>query len=348
MEFDLIAKYFKPLAFTLELNSSTTRSGCSPLNPPLIVDLAPNDDGAVLDIPADKQLVVVTDTLVSGVHFFPSAEPFDLGWKSLAVNLSDLAAMGAVPAFYSLAISLPKNYANQAWLQGFVEGLAALAKPLNLPLIGGDTTKSEVLTITITAQGLVDKNRAIKRSGAKVGDDIFVSGFIGDAGCALASLLAEEGLNKKPASEEVLAKFHRPEPRLALGLSLQQQNLATSAIDVSDGLLADLNHILQASKVGAKLDSALIPIRQEVKIWAIDSSDNTVNQYLTALTAGEDFELCFTADKSNREKITQLAKDLDLKISRIGEIIDISAGFELDNQPLIKPNSQQKLGFLHF
>lgn len=347
MEFDLIAKYFKPLAFTLEPDSAATRPGCSSLNPPFIVDLAPNDDGAVLDIPCDKNLVVATDTLVSGVHFFPSADPFDVGWKALAVNLSDLAAMGALPAFYSLAISLPENYANQAWLQGFTDGLSALAKPLNLPLIGGDTTKSSVLTITITVQGLVAKNHAIKRSGAKVGDDIFVSGFIGDAGCALASLLAEEGLNQNPASAEVLAKFSRPEPRLALGLSLQQQNLATSAIDVSDGLLADLHHILQASKVGAKLESSLIPMRDEVKTWAKKDAEAQM-KYFKALTAGEDFELCFTADKTKREKIFQLAKELDLKISRIGEICDISAGFELDNQPLIKPNGQQKLGFLHF
>lgn len=334
MEFELIANYFKPLSLANPSFASITRPGyaaSSNSTSTILQDLAPNDDGAVLQLPANQQLVVVTDTLVSGVHFFADANPFDIGWKSLAVNLSDLAAMGAKPAFYSLAISLPKNYANHAWLQAFSAGLSALALPLNLPLIGGDTTQSPHLTITITAQGLVEANQFVTRSGAKVGDDIYITGFVGDAGCALASLQT----GKQPATKAVLAKFLRPEPRVQLGLRLAE--FATSAIDVSDGLLADLSHILQASKVGAQLDSAALPLQTETLAWA--GSD-----LLMALSAGEDFELCFSANPEARTKIAEIAAELDLKISRIGEITEDSGELKLDQQVI----TQQNLGYLHF
>ncbi|WP_029934360.1 thiamine-phosphate kinase [Thiomicrospira pelophila] len=290
MEFDLIEQYFKPL-------SQTTRPG----------DLAIGDDGALITPPEDSQLVVVTDTLVSGVHFLPDAEPYDIGWKSLAVNLSDLAAMGAQPAFYSLALTLPN--ADSTWLAEFSRGLQDCAQPYAMPLIGGDTTQGP-LCITVTAQGWVPKGEALLRNSAKIGDDIYVSGTIGEAGLGL--MLAKAGCAPSHAGEvEALARLNRPQARVALGLALR--NLASSSIDVSDGLLADLQHILQASKLGAQLRLADIPLSIAVKKWAQSNP-------LQALNAGDDYELCFTASSNQRQIIEDLSDLLKLSIYRIGEI----------------------------
>ena len=290
MEFDLIEQYFKPL-------SQTTRPG----------DLAIGDDGALITPPDDSQLVVVTDTLVSGVHFLPDAEPYDIGWKSLAVNLSDLAAMGAQPAFYSLALTIPN--ADSTWLAQFSRGLQDCATPYAMPLIGGDTTRGP-LCISVTAQGWVPKGEALLRSGAKLGDDIYVSGAIGEAGFGLT--LAKAGCIPSHADEiEALMRLNRPQARVALGLALR--NLASSGIDVSDGLLADLQHILQASGLGAQLRLADIPLSKAVKKWAQANP-------LQALNAGDDYELCFTANTSQRQVIEDLSGLLKLPICRIGEI----------------------------
>lgn len=323
MEFDLIEQYFKPL-------SQSTRPG----------DLAIGDDGAVIMPPADHQLVIVTDTLVSGVHFLADADPYDVGWKSLAVNLSDLAAMGAQPAFYSLALTLPEH--NQAWLSAFTQGLKDCSAPFAMPLIGGDTTRGH-LCITVTAQGWVPKGQALLRSGAQVGDDVYVSGYIGDASYGLALLTEKKSKESRvysPQQQQAIARLLRPNARVELGRALR--NIAHSAIDVSDGLMADLQHILVASKVGAELNFKQMPLREEVKSWA-------GAEYLKPLKAGDDYELCFTADSSQRATIQQIAESLDLKLQRIGSITpppsskDDASGLVIDGV-----TQAEQLGYQHF
>lgn len=238
------------------------------------VMLGIGDDAALLQAPANQLLVTTTDTLISGVHFPIDTSPYDIGYKALAVNLSDLAAMGAEPAWVTLALTLPE--ANTQWLQEFTRGFFALASRYNVQLVGGDTTRG-ALSITVQAFGFVPPNRALRRSGAKPGDAIYVTGNLGDAGFALQQKM-----------EPFLVRLNRPEPRIETGLALR--DIATSAIDISDGLVADLGHILKASGVGASLDVPVLPISSELlaavgleKAWQL------------ALTAGDDYELCFTA-----------------------------------------------------
>lgn len=313
MEFDIIEHYFKPL-------SRSTRPG----------DLAIGDDGALITPPPNSQLVVVTDTLVSGVHFPIHASAYDIGWKALAVNLSDLAAMGAQPAFYSLALTLPQ--ASQAWLADFAGGLADCAKPYNVPLIGGDTTRGS-LCISVTAQGWVEQGKALLRGGAKVGDDIYVSGMIGEAGLGLSLALAEQA-PRNAAEQLALQRLNRPQARVELGLALV--GLANSAIDISDGLLADLSHILRASNLGANLHSAQLALSDAVKHWA--QGDN-----LKALQAGDDYELCFTAPKNQRASIANLAARLNLPLHLIGETTQ-TPGLVVDDVCA----NHAHLGYQHF
>lgn len=313
MEFDLIEQYFKPL-------SQSTRPG----------DLAIGDDGALITPPPNSQLVVVTDTLVSGVHFPVNTAAYDVGWKALAVNLSDLAAMGAQPAFYSLAITLP--HADQAWLADFTKGLADCAALYSIALIGGDTTRGP-LCITVTAQGWVAQGKALLRSAAKVGDDIYVSGPIGEAGLGLSLALA--GQSPRNAAERfALQRLNRPQARVELGLALI--GLAHSAIDVSDGLLADLSHILHASNLGAHLHSAQLALSESVRHW-------TQGDHLKALQAGDDYELCFTACKNQRAAIAALATELNLPLHLIGETTE-APGLVVDNAN----TDCAHLGYQHF
>lgn len=262
-EFDLIRRYFTSLGVA---------EG---------VALGVGDDGAVLDIPPGHQLVSVVDTLVAGVHFPEDTTPFDIGYRALAVNLSDLAAMGAEPRWFTLALTLPK--VDETWLAGFAAGLRNLADRFGLALVGGDTTRGP-LTITVQAEGLVPSGQALKRSGARPGDGIYVTGTLGDAAAGLA--LHQGSLQADDAADFLRGRFFRPEPRVQTGLALR--GLATACIDVSDGLLQDLGHVLAASGVGARLDLACLPLspalqtlpRKEVLEWT--------------LSGGDDYELCFT------------------------------------------------------
>jgi thiamine-monophosphate kinase len=324
MEFELIDRYFAPLSQGLAAD-----------------ELGIGDDGAILTPPAGHQLVVVTDTSIAGVHFPHATSAFDIAWKALAVNLSDLAAMGARPAFYSLALTLERY--DQAWLQSFASGLAALAQQVShysthglLPLIGGDTTRGP-LSITITAHGWIKSGSALRRCGAKPGDDIFVSGYLGEGGLGLDIALAGKQA-ESVAEVSALAKLNRPEPRVALGLGLI--DLATSAIDISDGLLADLNHILQASNVGAELNMAAMPITNRVKAWSVADT-------LKPLLAGDDYELCFTSDPANAEKVMQISRQLGLKLSRIGGVSD-NLGCRIDGECLTRLAVTSGHGFNHF
>jgi thiamine-monophosphate kinase len=264
------------------------------------------DDAALLQPTAGKVLAVSTDMLVSGTHFFPDADPFLLGHKTLAVNLSDLAAMGAAPRWATLALSLPA--ADEAWLERFSAGFFALAQRHGVDLVGGDTTRGP-LNLCVTIFGEVPPQQALRRSGAQVGDDIWVSGTLGDAALALAHLqgciVLSDG--ELAACEQ---RLHQPQPRIELGLALR--GIAHSAIDVSDGLLADLGHILECSNVGAEIDFAMLPVSQVLRLRS---------QQKLALHGGDDYELCFTAPAERAVEVHAIAERLGLPLTRIGKIV---------------------------
>lgn len=285
-EFDLIKKYF-------------TRATPS-------AELGVGDDAALLQVGAGKELAISTDMLVSGTHFLPDADPYQLGHKTLAVNLSDLAAMGAVPRWATLAIALPS--ADEQWLKKFSAGFFDLADNNGIELIGGDTTRGP-LNLCVTIMGEVPRGKALRRDGAKVGDDIWVSGKLGRAALGLANLQGKIKFYGE-VRDECLSALHQPQPRVALGLALR--GIAHSAIDISDGLLADLGHILERSRVGAKLDVESLPIVDDVV-------EKDVAQHY-ALCGGDDYELCFTAHDSSRDVLAALSEQLDLPLTRIGRV----------------------------
>ncbi len=264
-EFELIQKHFLPLA-------------CSVSNGALV--LGPGDDCAIQRIPTGRDLVFSIDTMVEGIHFPESYPPEYLGWRALAAAASDLAAMGAEPACFTLALTLPE--ADDHWLTGFARGLADASHAFRLALAGGDTTRGP-LSLSVQVHGTVAKGRGLRRSGARPGDLICVSGTLGDAGAALDYL---EETQPTDDMAQVLERYHHPHPRLELGESLI--GLATSAIDISDGLMADLGHILEASGAGATIDTASIPLSPALsRLKGAHAADY-------ALNAGDDYELCVT------------------------------------------------------
>ena len=295
-EFDLIQRFFKTQS---ELMLATN---------PTAVKLGIGDDCALLKTDPNEEIAITSDMLVSGRHFFPDANPQWLGWKALAVNLSDLAAMGARPLGFTLALALPE--VNSAWLEGFSKGLFSIANQYSCPLIGGDTTAGP-LNICITAFGGIPKEKAIRRSGASEGDDVWVSGSVGDARLALAALRHEIELSKEDL-ESVEARMHQPSPRINLGIALR--DIANAALDVSDGLLGDLKHILKQSGKDADIFLDRIPksatLRKQVQ--------NIQDQY--AACGGDDYELCFTAPTSKRDAIAKISADLNIPLTHIGNI----------------------------
>lgn len=253
------------------------------------VSIGVGDDGAVVSVANNSDLVVVTDTMVQGVHFDRHTPARAVGHKVVAVNLSDLAAMGAEPAWISLALTLPAI--DEQWLTGFAHGLREICDYYNCQLIGGDTTQGP-LTVTVTAHGFVPKGKALRRDGAKPGDWLYVSGTLGDAGLALAAREHRQKLN--PDYERRLTeRLYFPSPRVALGQSLRE--IASSAIDVSDGVLADLQHILQASQVGARISVDELPLS-----LALTESLPAEQALTYALTSGDDYELLFTVPEAQR------------------------------------------------
>ncbi|MEO1889009.1 MAG: thiamine-phosphate kinase [Cycloclasticus sp.] len=292
-------------------------------------ELGIGDDCAVLDVPTNKQLAVSTDTLVEGVHFLPSSNPYLLGRKVLAVNLSDLAAMGATPTWVSLAITLPSI--NKTWLVQFSKGFFEWVNQYNMHLIGGDTTQGP-LSITITIMGLLPKTKRLTRSGANVGDSIYVSGNIGSAGLGLKKAQAAD----VKSSDEDLESYLNPEPRVELGQQLLE--LATSCIDISDGLSADLNHILKASGVGATVVHNALPISTSVRQHMINIDDD-----LWPYATGDDYELCFTVPINISDDIE---RELSAhRITKIG-VIEAQAGLriQLSNGKKVTLNK----GYEHF
>jgi thiamine-monophosphate kinase len=266
------------------------------------VKLGIGDDAAVLEVPAGQHLVAATDTLNAGTHFPTDTSPFDIGYKCLAVNLSDLAAMGATPRWALLSLSLPQ--ADPEWVQLFSEGFRSLAAAHNVTLVGGDTTGGP-LSISLTALGSVEPGKQLTRAGAKPGDLLVVSGTIGGAAHALDRLLAGE-----PAIERDL--LDRPQPRVKLGLSLRGH--ASACIDISDGLLADLGHVLKASGCGARLEIEKLPQSQELKRLADDL------KWRYQLSGGDDYELLFTLPARHRAWLTNCSQQLDIELTVIGEI----------------------------
>ncbi len=270
------------------------------------------DDCALIEISPRRALAITTDMLVEGRHFFAGTDPYRLGWKCLAVNLSDLAAMGATPAYFTLSFALPK--ADPAWLEPFSRGLFALADEHKVEIIGGDTTAGP-LTISITAMGEIAPEKAIKRSGAMAGDEIWVSHEIG--GAAL-QLYARWGKTTVPEAEAeaLMLRMEMPTPRIALGEFLRDH--ARAAIDISDGLCGDLQHILRASNVGAVIRLDAIPVPQALS-EKLHGSERDLAIKLH-LSGGDDYELCFTAPASAREAIATKLSELGLRGGVIGEI----------------------------
>lgn len=287
-EFELIHRFFRDLGAARD-----------------DVVLGIGDDGAITRVPPDHELVTTVDTLVSGVHFDENAAASDIGHKALAVNLSDLAAMGAEPAWATLAISLPE--VDESWLQSFAEGFNALAAKHRVQLVGGDTVRGP-LQVTVQLQGLVPNGAALTRAGAQPGDAIFVTGTLGDA--ALALRMIESGATP---SETVLGQINRPVARVAAGIGLR--DLASACVDVSDGLAADLGHVLAASNAGATLQLKALP--GSVAIVVVGDEQE---RWRLQLAGGDDYELCFTAPADNVGQIDALARELDLRITRIGEV----------------------------
>jgi len=275
--------------------------------------LGGGDDCALLAPRAGMHWAVSSDMLVEGRHFFPDVDPQALGHKALAVNLSDLAACGAEPRAFTLALSLPQR--DDAWLAAFADGLYALADQHRIELVGGDTTAGP-LNICITVMGEVPAGQALLRSGAQVGDDIWISGPLGEARVALEALQGAadcQSLRQSPAWPLWRERLERPQPRVELGLALR--TLATAALDLSDGLLGDLRHILRASGVSARLhwDAFL-------KSPAL-AGLSPQRQHQAVLTGGDDYELLFTVRPQARAAVTQLGTGLDLSLQRVGEIV---------------------------
>ncbi|QWD85517.1 thiamine-phosphate kinase [Polynucleobacter asymbioticus] len=295
-EFDLIQRFFK------------TQSELMLRKNPGSVKLGIGDDCALLKIDPSEEIAITSDMLVSGRHFFPDANPEWLGWKALAVNLSDLAAMGAKPLGFTLALALPGP--NSAWLEAFSKGLFAIANHYNCPLIGGDTTAGP-LNICITAFGSIPTEKAIRRSGALEGDDIWVSGTVGDARLTLAALRHEIQLPQEDLAS-IEGRMHRPTPRLDLGIALR--GIANSALDVSDGLLGDLKHILDESGKSAEVFLGRIPKSSIL----LKQSQAIQNQ--CAASGGDDYELCFTAPGNQRDAIAKISAELNLPLTQIGSI----------------------------
>jgi len=269
------------------------------------VVLGVGDDCALLRVPQGYELAASIDTLVAGVHFYPDCDPQGLGHKSLAVGLSDLAAMGAEPVWATLALTLPD--ADAAWLDAFSHGFARLARKHGVALVGGDTTRGP-LTITVQVQGLVPTATAVLRRGARPGDLVWVSGTLGDAGLALRLLDAGESV-----SEFLRGRLERPTPRVELGLALR--GTATAMIDLSDGLAADLGHILAASGVGAEIRLLDLPLSREVSERLAADAD-----WGLPLAAGDDYELCFCVPERKCAQVTALTERLGIRLRAVGQI----------------------------
>lgn len=274
------------------------------------VRLGIGDDAALLAVPPGQELAVAIDTLVEGVHFPVGTKAADIGWKALAVNLSDLAAMGATPAWALLALTLP--HADVAFIDGFASGFAQLAQPYRLALVGGDTTRG-ALTISVAVHGFVPPGKALTRAGAQVGDAVLVTGTLGDAAAGL-QCVQQKHRGDDAQVRYLIERLDRPTPRVAAGLALRGR--ASACIDVSDGLLADLGHICTCSRVGAEIEAALLPRSPAL----LKHFDDTTARDL-ALSGGDDYELCFTVPAQHVASVQADLARLGCGATRIGRIV---------------------------
>ena len=290
-EFNLIEHYF-------------SRLGCQREDTVLAV----GDDCALLKPPPGKLLAVSIDTLVAGVHFFADTDPENLGHKSLAVNLSDLAAMGAEPAWATLALTLPQS--DPDWLSAFSRGFSALAIEHNVQLVGGDTTQGP-LSVTVQVQGFVQPDHYLSRAAARPGDLIYVTGSLGDAGLALAGLRGQA--SAVGYLDALQSRLERPEPRIAAGQAFA--GIAGCGIDISDGLLADLGHICAASGAAARVELDRIPLSAAVRAYIAETGD-----WQTVVSSGDDYELCVTVPELLKTRFEEAVRSLDLAVSLIGRI----------------------------
>jgi thiamine-monophosphate kinase len=281
------------------------------------VVLGIGDDAAIVQAPPGRQIVVAMDTLNAGVHFPHDTAPADIGWKALAVNLSDLAAMGALPAWCTLSLSLPDGDA--AWVDGFLDGFLALAAQHDVALVGGDTTRGP-LSICVTALGLVEPGRGLRREGACVGDEVWVTGTLGDAAAALAQWRAGTGVDSA-----LRERLDRPTPRVAAGSALA--GVANACIDVSDGLLADLGHVARASGVGIEIAIDALPASAALT----DGFDGDLRRTLQA-AGGDDYELCFCAPQGADAAIAAVAASISTPITRIGRVVPGSGVQAVDEE----------------
>ena len=272
--------------------------------------LGGGDDCALLQVPPGQALAVSIDTLVEGVHFLAGTDPYAIGWKTLAVSLSDLAAMGAEPAWATLALTLPA--ADPEWLRGFSSGLYAVADRYHVSLVGGDTTRGP-LCISLQAHGLVEPDAALRRSGARPGDLIFVTGSLGDAALALRLRQSNRQCLPSKQQETLDARLDRPQPRVEVGLALRGR--ASAAIDISDGLRADLGHILAASGVGARIHLDDLPLSSALRACCDEAE---ALQY--ALVGGDDYELCFTVPPQRESELVERLARLPELCTCIGRI----------------------------
>ena len=303
-EFELIQQFFQREQADLLLEEKAQVS----------VVLGIGDDCALLQVPANKQLAVSVDTLVADVHFPADAKPEDIAERALRTNLSDLAAMGAEPLWFTLALTLPKNseYVSEEWLRGFSRGLFRTANHYEIVLVGGDTT-SGPLSITIQAMGAVESHQALRRDGASIGDFVCVTNYVGDGAAALAVIQNRLALNSDH-EEYLRERFYRPVPRLQEAKLLQ--GIASAALDVSDGLVADLNHICEASDLGAVIDVENLPLSP-----ALLAMNNLQQARTWALSGGDDYELCFTLSPEKMPELAMLIAQSEINATVIGEII---------------------------
>ncbi|MCZ6500947.1 MAG: thiamine-phosphate kinase [Gammaproteobacteria bacterium] len=295
------------------------------------VVLGPGDDCAVLAVPDGFELCVSTDTLVSGIHFPEGSDGDVVARRSFAAAVSDLAAMGATPYTFTGALTMP--VVDHSWLSTFSEELSRLSVEFKIPLVGGNLTRGP-MSLTITVMGLTPAGQAIKRSGAREGDDVYVTGYPGEAG---AGLLLLDKAGKRLNS--LLDAYQSPQPRIEVGEGLR--TLASAAIDVSDGLFADLAHLLDSSGVGAEIDVEKIPLSAEMLEFT--SRDKALS---LALTAGDDYELCFCACSSNKAEVEKLGQSTGVKITRIGFIV-MKQGIRLLGDIVDKLDLAKK-GYQHF
>lgn len=315
-EFSLISDYFKELTDQQD------------------VTVGIGDDAAIIDIKKDQQIAVATDTLVASVHFPDDASAEQIATRALCVNLSDMAAMGALPKWFTLALSMPKELVSSQWLQGFSQGLAKVADQYNVSLIGGDTTAGP-LTISITVVGEIPTGQSLRRDGAGPDDIIYVSGTLGDGAAALHQFKNPV----LPSNNRLTQRFYQPQPHIDLGLGLRAY--ASACIDISDGLAADLSHLSKASGVSASINSQSLPIHADIR------QDYAQQSMSWALTGGDDYQLCFTVPLIQQKDFECWARSNNFDVTAIGNMMPLD-----HNQTYLKIDNKKPSittgGYSHF